>query len=409
MNENDFFQVKEQKAPWYLTPDVKPPKDYNPYSEAKCDAPTQNISEPQRMPWETYEMYENKKRYALANEKLRLTANRKHTVNALFFPLLLTLIMINAFSSSVYLLEGSVSDKLFSILCNIQQVLCYAALFPVTFYVYSVGKKCKTYTFFQKPVASKAYIARWCLIIFGITHLTATLFDLLFALFEKLGLHTNELTSLSHDTPLETVLYFLAVVICAPVFEELLFRGFLITGLRRFGSWFAIITSGLVFGLYHQNHYQFFFAAAFGILTGYMALRTQSVIPGIIAHVFLNGYSFIVELLSSFAVIDGSTVLDPNFHIDAPVAITVLISIFDILSYVLMLAGLVMLIMEIILNKTEFSFKDEDGKLSFGSGLKLLISSPVSLILIVLLISNLITVSFVDLEQITAELSTLAQ
>ncbi len=408
MNQNNSFNSETTKTPWYLTPDIKPSKDYNPYTDAKCDAPPKTTEEPPRLPWETYEMYENKKRYALATEKIRLTTERKRAVNEAFFPLLLTLLMINAFASSFYLLDGFIPDKIYSLLCNIQQMLCYVAIFPVTFYICSVGKNCKTYTFFQKPTASKAYIARWSVIIFGITHLVATLFDLLFALFEKLGLHTNELVTVSHDTTLETVLYFITVVICAPVFEELLFRGFLLTKLRRFGSWFAIIASGIVFGLYHQNHYQFFFAAAFGILTGYIALRTQSVIPGIIAHVFLNGYSFIVELLSSFAVINGSTVLEPNFHIDAPVAVTVLICILDILSYALMLAGIIMLITEIVLNKANFVFDSEEGKLSFGNGLKLLLSSPVSLILIVLLISNLITVSFVDLEKIAAELSTLA-
>ncbi len=404
MNQNSFSQNHDNsaKTPWYLEADIKPPKDYNPYKDAHCDEPEEKPTEIIRLPWETPDIYEYRKQCEEFNAKKRARDKLKRMVNEAFFPVMLTLLMMNAFSSAFVMLDGFIPEKAYQIIYNIHLVFTYVALFPVTFFVYSVGKRCKTYTFFKKPEASKFYIARWTVIIFGITHAVATLFYYLFVLLEKLGLRVNDLPSVPHDSPFETVLYFITVVICAPIFEELLFRGFLLTRLRRFGSWFAIITSGVMFGLFHQNHEQLFFATAFGILTAFVAMRTRSIIPGIIAHVLLNGYAFLLELLTSFAVITGDTVLDPSFKIEAPLPLAAAISVLDILSYVLMIVGLVMLVTEIAINRTQFSFGDEKNKVSTGEGFKMIFTSPIAIILILILVSNLILVSFVDLDYLMA-------
>ena len=400
MNQNAFPQndTERKPTPWYLQSDIKPPKDYNPYEDVqslpKASTP-QNVI---RFPWETPDIYEFRRKQQELDGKRRAQGKLKGIINEAFFPIMLILLLMNAFSSAVLMIYGFIPDGIYQTLYNVHLVLSYALLFPVAFFVYSVGKNCKTYTFFKKPQASKFYVLRWSVIIFGVTHATATLFYYIFSLLERLGLHINEIPTVAHDTPFETVMYFITVVICAPIFEELVFRGFLLTRLRRFGSWFAIITSGIMFGLFHQNHEQLFFATAFGILCAFVALRTRSIIPGIIAHVMLNGYSFVLELLTSFAKITGETVFDPNFNINAPLPLAAAISILDILSYVLIIVGLVMLVTEIVSNRKQFDLDKEKGDLTKADKFKLIISSPISIILILILISNVILVSFVDLE-----------
>jgi uncharacterized protein len=85
----------------------------------------------------------------------------------------------------------------------------------------------------------------------------------------------------------------------APVAEELFFRGYLQTRLRkRWGSVVAIIISAAAFGLFHMDPIQSIFAAAMGLALGYVAERSGSIRPAIAGHVFNN----LVAVLISRAV-----------------------------------------------------------------------------------------------------------
>ncbi len=76
--------------------------------------------------------------------------------------------------------------------------------------------------------------------------------------------------------------------IILPVIEEILFRGFLLSGLREFMKpVFAVIASALVFGLMHE------FQAVIpvftlGCLLGYLRERTGSLLPAVAVHVLHN-------------------------------------------------------------------------------------------------------------------------
>ncbi|CAI6001930.1 unnamed protein product [Closterium sp. NIES-65] len=55
----------------------------------------------------------------------------------------------------------------------------------------------------------------------------------------------------SHD-PIATLLYAIAVAVCAPVWEEVVFRGFLLPSLTRyFPLWASVVVSAMVFALAH--------------------------------------------------------------------------------------------------------------------------------------------------------------
>lgn len=80
--------------------------------------------------------------------------------------------------------------------------------------------------------------------------------------------------------------------------EELVFRGFIMQPLRRYGDWFAIITSALIFGLVHGNMTQAPFAIFAGLALGYVNVVTGSMWTNILLH-FCNN---LVAVLSSFAL-----------------------------------------------------------------------------------------------------------
>lgn len=91
---------------------------------------------------------------------------------------------------------------------------------------------------------------------------------------------------------------FLLIVLCAPIFEELLFRKAIISRISKYGDSVAIIFSALIFGLFHGNLLQGGYAFILGIFFGYVFIKTGKVIYCIIMHMFVNFMgSFVGPLL----------------------------------------------------------------------------------------------------------------
>lgn len=90
----------------------------------------------------------------------------------------------------------------------------------------------------------------------------------------------------------------IAVVIMAPIVEELLFRGAIQGHLLR--KWKhpagAIVLSSLIFGVVHGNWVQAPFAFVTGLALGWMYYRTGSLLPGILMH-FVNNSAAVVSFL----------------------------------------------------------------------------------------------------------------
>lgn len=93
------------------------------------------------------------------------------------------------------------------------------------------------------------------------------------------------------------VVFFLLVVIAAPISEELFFRGFFFGGLRgRLSFWPAAIISGLVFGALHvpSGAAQAPALAVFGVTLAWLYEESGSLGPGILAHMLLNWNAFLL-------------------------------------------------------------------------------------------------------------------
>ncbi len=84
--------------------------------------------------------------------------------------------------------------------------------------------------------------------------------------------YENPLNELVESFPLWATLLMTCVI--APLGEEFIFRKLFIDRARRFGDTAAILLSGLIFGLFHGNFFQFFYAAFLGILLAYIYTRT---------------------------------------------------------------------------------------------------------------------------------------
>jgi hypothetical protein len=71
--------------------------------------------------------------------------------------------------------------------------------------------------------------------------------------------------------------------------EETVFRGVILGSLRRYGNFFAIFTSAILFALMHNTLIQLPFAFSLGILFGFIAIKTNSLLPSMLIH-FMNNF-----------------------------------------------------------------------------------------------------------------------
>jgi CAAX protease family protein len=80
-----------------------------------------------------------------------------------------------------------------------------------------------------------------------------------------------------------------AVVIGAPLAEELTFRGLGYSLLERYGAWVAIVGSALAWALAHGLVEAFPLIFALGVGLGFLRRVTGSIVPGMLLHATFNG------------------------------------------------------------------------------------------------------------------------
>ncbi len=101
-------------------------------------------------------------------------------------------------------------------------------------------------------------------------------------------------------TPGEIAIYFVLVVILAPIVEELVFRGYVYAGLRRvMATRHAIIIGAALFAAVHLNAAGFLMIGIIGVMLCYLYERSRSLLPCMVAHGVHNALVLAVMLLQA--------------------------------------------------------------------------------------------------------------
>lgn len=79
--------------------------------------------------------------------------------------------------------------------------------------------------------------------------------------------------------------------ILAPIGEELMFRGVILRRLSAVSQRFAIFASALIFGLMHGNLMQMILGFCVGLVFGYAAVKTGSLLLPIAGHILINTFA----------------------------------------------------------------------------------------------------------------------
>lgn len=143
-------------------------------------------------------------------------------------------------------------------------------------------------------------IGQWilaALMCYGITYasnLVGTALTFLIGLLKGSAVD-NVLLSVISGTNLWVV--FLFTVLCAPVYEEYIFRKLLVDRVAVYGEGVAVMLSGLLFGLFHGNLSQFSYAFCLGVFFGFIYVKTGRVRYTIALHMMVNFVGSVLPLL----------------------------------------------------------------------------------------------------------------
>ena len=77
--------------------------------------------------------------------------------------------------------------------------------------------------------------------------------------------------------------------------EELAYRGVMFGSFHEAGRLKAILMSGFLFGLMHMNFNQMAYAIMIGLVFGFVVEATGSIIPTMIMHFLINGFSVVIK------------------------------------------------------------------------------------------------------------------
>ncbi len=145
-------------------------------------------------------------------------------------------------------------------------------------------------------------------------------------------------------TPFEFALSIISVALLPALLEEFLFRGIFLCEFLKYGKTFAIVISAFFFASVHGSIEQMMYSFVYGIIFGYIAIKTGSLTTGIIIHFINNAYSCIVDYLSG--------IYDTNIFRD----------IITVINFSLIFIGLVIAVCKLLLNNIGYHERTDSEK-----------------------------------------------
>ncbi len=100
--------------------------------------------------------------------------------------------------------------------------------------------------------------------------------------------------ALNNKDTVALVVFFITASVAAPLFEEIMFRGFLLPSLTRYQSpWSAIALSSLLFAIAHLNVAEVIPLATLGMVLGFTYVRSGNLLAPMLLHCLWNSGTLI--------------------------------------------------------------------------------------------------------------------
>ena len=261
-----------------------------------------------------------------------------------------------------YLLEQVTTVEMYDVVYEVYTMVCY--LLPMVLAIIPIAVLTKIPARVAIPmrrVPARVTIPS-VMFTLGCSVIGVLITSILMTVFQSAGLGYNVEMPPVPQTNVGIVMYLITISVLPAIFEELLFRGYMLQSLRRFGDWFAVIISATVFALFHGNFAQLPNAFIIGLALGFIAVRTGSLIPGMILH-FIN--NFVASALDIFVLSDVNEITEAIISL-AYIGVYFLFGIIGFVTLVSTQPGF-------------FSLRKSDSPLTKGELAKTFLLQPVAL------------------------------
>lgn len=127
-------------------------------------------------------------------------------------------------------------------------------------------------------------LALGCRLLVSVYYSFAQSVDILSDSIEQAAMVSPEIIS-----GIQVLIALFCVMVVAPLFEELLFRGLVMTELMRtMRPWAAIFLQAIIFGVAHGVLFQSIFAIVAGVFLGILYYKTKSISVSVVCHSVFN-------------------------------------------------------------------------------------------------------------------------
>ena len=220
--------------------------------------------------------------------ELKVKVENKKVFNRIGLAIFASMILVNIIQVVFFGIIGVVNQELLS-----APWINYAAI-AISFYLigfpvfYLMIKKLPEEEKRESRTLGVFEVIKICFMSYSLVYIVNLLTNLLMMLIAvfKGSEVTNPLVNVIEGSNWIWSLIFAGIL--SPIIEEMMFRGVMLNKLRRYGDKVAIITTAILFGLFHANFSQFFYAVALGMIFAYVTLKTGTIKYSIILHIVVN-------------------------------------------------------------------------------------------------------------------------
>ena len=162
-----------------------------------------------------------------------------------------------------------------------------------------------------KPTKSNVKIGfKWLGPCFVFNMISSTIISFITSFLGSMGISvpTSDF-SIREPSVFAVIMQIAYIIVLAPVFEEVIYRGLILKVITPYSKSAAILVSALAFGLMHGNIPQAASAFCTGLIYAIIALKCGSIIPTIIIHSLNNLIVNAPELAGAMGIPYNKTVL----------------------------------------------------------------------------------------------------
>ena len=252
------------------------------------------------------QMYYPPENFVHPEEKRRI----RHSYNVIGLTLLILYIAIIVTCTVAYSIyysdpshEITYNDDGYPVYGFVHMIIgsCFPALITMIIFAgYCLFARYDPRELFRTEGLKAGEILRFAMIILFLQQMCAFCNIFIDIVLTGFGLEVPDLNYDIEHTPQVYLAELFALIVLAPIGEELIFRGVVLRCSAKISQRFGIFFSAFIFGIMHGNPYQFVLGFLNGIILALITIRTGSLIPAIICHATNNAMGSIPMVIGYF-------------------------------------------------------------------------------------------------------------